>query len=209
MRGERTEAGFTLIEMLVAIALLALIVGMLAGSIQGSRNVLAFIERNNTASALLPAQSYLRSALAQTVPAQLSNATVDRTPVLQGDAARVRFKTFYAPQGQIEGLYNVEVHLEPANARASMFDLVAIQTLLRPAGSDTAAPSRRAVLASNVRAVSFAYFGASDAATQDWQWFQAWSSAERLPRLVRVDVSFGPDQGRIWRHLEIPLQLSD
>ena len=127
------EAGFTLIEMIIALALLSLISAMLAGSVAGTRNVLAFIERNNAASAVLPAQGYLRSAFARTIPAKLGSGPSGRTPVLLGEPAHVRFKTFFAPRGQVEGLYDIEVGLAPATGRASGFDLVVIQTLRRPA----------------------------------------------------------------------------
>ena len=98
------DAGFTLIEMIVALALMSLIVGLLASSVRGTRQVLAFIDRNNVTGAVPPAQSYLLSSFAQTVSAQQAGA--DRPPALLGEPARVRFTTSHAPQGQIEGLYH-------------------------------------------------------------------------------------------------------
>ena len=73
-----SEAGFTLIEIIVALALLSLIMGILAGSVKTARNVLAVIEANNTHSAIVPAQSYLRSAFAQTVSAKSALALANQ-----------------------------------------------------------------------------------------------------------------------------------
>lgn len=206
------EAGFTLIEMIIALALLSLISAMLAGSVAGTRNVLAFIERNNAASAVLPAQGYLRSAFARTIPAKLGSGPSGRTPVLQGEPAHVRFKTFFAPRGQVEGLYDIEVGLAPATGRSSGFDLVVIQTLRRPAQADSLdapVPVLRSTLATNVRSVSFSYFGVDEAEPDGWEWLDSWSSVERNPRLVRIDVTFGPGQTQNWRDVIFPLQLSE
>ena len=210
VRREHFEAGFSLIEIVVALALLSLIMGLLAGSVKGTRNVLAFIERNNTDSAILPAQNYVRSALAQATGR--SRMTVaDQTPGLVGDSRRVHFRTLYSPRGQYEGIYDVEIRLEPAQNNFS--DLVVFQTLLRPKPSDGSdAPptaSFRSILASNVASVSLEYFGIDDAEPGQWQWLDAWSSTERLPRLVRLDVTFAPGQTQSWRRLECPLQFAE
>ena len=207
----RGELGFTLIEMIVALALLSLIMGVLAGSIKVARNVLGAVERTAVANTALPAQSYLRAAFAQTVPARLSTTSADRSPVLVGDATRVRFKTFYATLGQLEGLYTVDIRLEPGRDRDG-FDLVAIQALQRPAAADGSvpdAPSRRSVLATNVRAIRIGYFGTSETKVDDWQWVDAWTSADRLPRLVRIDLTFQPGQGQNWRRVHFPIQLAE
>ena len=153
----RTEqAGFTLIEMIVALALLALVAGLLAGTVRSTRNVMAAIERINAASAVLPAQTYLRSALAQTLPARQSALIGDLTPGLSGGPSGVRFKTFFAPRGQLEGVYRIGVGLEPMPDRSGAYNLIVTQTLLRPApadGSSALAPSLTSTLASNVAAV--------------------------------------------------------
>ncbi len=203
-----SDAAFTLIEVIVSLALLSLIMGMMAGSVKGSRNVLAFIDRNNEASAVVPAQNYLLSSFAQIIPAQASSA--GRPPSLSGDPARVRFTTSYSLQGQIEGLYEIELHLEPMSGRARSFELVAVHRLSRPASADTAPPSgRRATLASNVVAASFSYFGTIDGEPDKWQWLDNWTSADRLPRLVRIDVKFTSGHVQNWRRLIFPLQLAD
>ena len=204
-------AGFSLIEVIVALALLSLITGLLANSIRGTRNILAAVARNTAAGASVPAQNYLRSAFAQTVPATPGFTTGARTAALEGDGARVAFKTSYAPKGQFEGLYRVEVRLEPGPARASGSDLVVIQTLVRPSadGDEAAPPGQRSTLASNVSAISFSYYGVDLSQPGDWQWLGSWSSPDKLPRLVRLEVTFAPGLGQSWQPLEFPLQLAD
>ena len=206
-----SDAAFTLIEVIVGLALLSLVMGMMAGSVKGSRNVLAFIDRNNAASAVVPAQSFLLSSFAQVVPAQLSVAAADRAPPLSGNSTHVRFTTFHSPQGQIEGLYDIELRLEAMGSRPGAYDLVAEHRLSRPPQEKEVAapPSRRSTLASNVVAASFSYFGTIDAEPDNWRWLDTWSSADRLPRLVRIDVRLAPDQPQLWRRLVFPLQLAN
>ena len=204
------EDGFSLIEVIVGLAILSIIMGILAGGVQASRNVLGFIERMNAANAVLPAQSFLRSALAQTSLSTLAVNT-DNMPGLQGDSTHFHIKTFYAMRGQAEGFYHLDVHLEQRK-NSPAFDLVAVQSPVRPPPADGEAfevPSLRLKLAANVRAVHFEYFGTSDGQSGDWQWFDSWSATDRLPRLVRVDVTLAPGEAQLWRRLEFPLQLAE
>lgn len=208
----RSQDGFTLIEVIVALALLSLIMVIMGEAVRSARNVLAFVERSNAASAIAPGQSYLRSVLAQAIPPGLSIASVTGTRGLRGDPSSVRVNTLYAMRGQIQGAYHIEVFLEPMTGTASAFNLVAVQTPIRPLpaeGSDVEIPSQRLKIASNVVSAAFAYFGTRDAEPGVWQWFDSWSSTERLPRLVRVDVTLAPGQAQVWRRLEFPLQLAD
>jgi general secretion pathway protein J len=205
-------AGFTLIEMIVALALLSLVMGLLASTVRSSRHVLAVIDRNNMASAIVPVQSYLLSSFAQIVPPQLNRASTDRKPSLLGDAASVRFTTFHAPQGQIDGLYNVELHLVSNGDRASLFDLVATHTLFRPTtndAKDVPVQRRRSILASNISAITFSYFGTVDGEPNTWRWLDTWSSVDRLPRLVRINVKLAQGPSQNWQQLKFPLQLAD
>lgn len=205
------QSGFTLIEMLVALALLALAMAVLAGSVRLSRSVLAAIDRNSAASARLPAQAYLRSALAATVPPSTTDTQTAPEPPLEGDATRLRFVTVHATRAQLQGAYVVEVGLSPSRSIAGQLDLVAEQRLLRPASDRAGSPdrqARRAVLAANVAGVTFAYFGATGDTPPAWRWFDAWSATARLPRLVRIELTFASGQGRPWR-LDVPLQMAE
>ena len=90
------DAGFTLVEVVVALALLAMIMALLAESIRGARRVLALVERNTAANAVVAAQSYLRSALAQSVPAPNDGNSENQDLGFSGGPNSVRFTTTYA-----------------------------------------------------------------------------------------------------------------
>ncbi len=206
------EAGFTLVEMVVALALLALITAVLAGSISGARRVLAMIERNNVANSVVAAQNYLRATFAQALPMAAEDTAEGRVPAFAGGPANVRFATTHVPRGQFEGVYRVEIGLEPSTARDRAFDLVVTQTMIRNAPSDGAPSpvlSRRSTLVPNIQRVSFSYFGVVGDAEDQFQWQTLWSKPDRLPRLVRIDVTFDEGDPRIWLRLQVPVYLSD
>ena len=99
----------------------------------------------------------------------------------------------------------------PMAGRAGAYDLVVIQTLQRltPAdGAPAPVPSLKSTLTSDVASVSFRYFGASDSDPLDLQWLERWSSAERLPRMVEVGVTFAGTKPP-WQRLEFPLLLAE
>ena len=146
-------------------------------------------------------------ALAQTVPVRVTTLSGDVSPGLVGNATQVRFKTLYAPHGQLGGLYWIDVHLEPTVGSRTTYDLIATQTLVRP--DVEGAPVEvglRSTLATHVIAVSLRYFGTEDGDVALFQWQPEWSS-DRLPRLVRFDVTFAPGQPQIWQRIDLPLQL--
>ena len=212
MRRSRSHDGFTLIEVLVGLVLLSLVMGILAQGLRDARNVLAYVERSNAAIAIVPGQDYLRSVFAQAIPPGQSIVSVTGTRGLQGEATSVRVNTLHALRGQIEGAYHVDVFLEPMNGTGSAFNLVAVQTPVRPPpdeGSNLDIPSQRLTIASNVVSAAFGYYGTRDGEPDDWQWFQSWSSTERLPRLVRADVTLAPGEAQVWKQLVFPLQLAD
>ncbi len=209
---ETGEAGFTLVEMVVALALLALIMALLAGSINIARRVLATIETNNAANSVVAAQNYLRATFAQAFPLAPEDTAEGRVPSFAGGPANVRFATTHVPRGQVEGVYRVEIGLEPSTVRNRAFDLVVTQTMIRNAPSDgESSPvlSRRSTLVPNIQRVSFSYYGVVGDAEDQFQWQTFWSKPDRLPRLVRIDVTFGAGDPRIWLRLQVPLHLSD
>ena len=206
----RNEAGFTLIEMLVAIALLAMLAALLAAGLRTARLAVAFVAQSNAAMPVQAAQAYLRSALeqARTVP-RAGSANQELT--FLGSANAMIFTTSHAPRGQYDGLYRVEISLERSADRRAGLDLVVIQSLARPPMSDAQAPPavrRRARLLDNIQSADFSYFGGVDEANRP-QWRNGFADLDKLPRLVAIDVRFADADPRTWHPLIVPLYVSD
>ncbi len=205
-------AGFTLIEMLVGIALFALIASVLAASIGTARMALSFVERSNAALPAQGARTYLHTALGQARPVQRGSGASGGELSFLGNPGSMTFTTSYAPDAQIDGIYRIEIGLETTAGPTSAFDLVVTQTLARPPAADDQPPPpvarRRSRLLDRVRSVEFNYFGALDDDGVS-RWRPAWAHLDKLPRIVAIDVQFVAGDTRQWQRLIVPLFVSD
>jgi general secretion pathway protein J len=205
----RGDDGFTLIEMLVAVALLSIMMVLLIGAIGNARVALAFVERANVVTPVYSAQNYLRSALLQARAKQRGLDSNDREIGFLGDAQNMTFTTSFAPNGQFGGLYQVRIGLE-RSAGGQSYELIVTQALDRPASNDerAAVPKLRAVLIENVEAVAFSYFGPKEDKPAP-EWLDGWSQTYRLPALVSIELKFARGDSRTWYRLIVPLFASD
>ena len=208
---DSNDEGFTLIEMIVALALLALITTLLAGSMSGARQVLGMVERNTSVVTIGAVQTYMRSALLEVVAQSAGGADDSFATPFAGNQTNIQFATTYVPQGQIGGAYSVAFKLVPAMAGPT-FDLIATQTLVRDkdaAIAGSGAPQLRSVLVANVVGIEFGFFGAQGDNADELQWHSVWTKQDRLPRLVRIDVQFPNGDPRTWHRLQVPLRMAD
>ena len=206
-----TEAGFSLVEVIVALALLALMAAMLAGIVNGSRQVFGMLLRNDAANSTGPVQTYLRSVFSQALVVA-SDAPQARLSGLTGQPGHVVFTTSYAGRGQLEGVYLVDLGLHPSLDGSAGYDLVATRSLARGRSEDgtpLSAATQRTALLTHVAHLSLAYYGRRDLSSEDWLWLDEWPFPDRLPSLVRVDVVFGSRDPRSWHRLQIPLPMAN
>lgn len=209
--GRQDEAGFTLIDMLVALVLFSLMAALLTGTIATARRALGFIELANATTPVSAAQNYLHSALIQARSKPRVGNADDTQLSFTGDQESMSFITSYVPRGQFDGLYHVKVELEPSPGRRDTYNLVVIQTLDRPTATDQSpplSPTLRSVLIENVSAAAFSYFGATEE-QNSFQWQDRWSQLYRLPALVAIEVQFAKGDNRVWHRLNIPIYASD
>ncbi len=190
MNRTSASAGFTLVETLASLAILAMLSLMLVLGAQFGRRTLTRADGGQGA-AVEAAQTLLRSRLQRTFPYGHPNSgfpTVD----FNGAADRIQF---YAPPPDSVGpdaLQHYALSLTPGgDLRLSMVSDLA---------NDQAQPTRTIPLLSGVASVEFAYFGL---ATPDVQprWRAVWRNQANLPRLVRVRVGFPPGDRRLWPDL--------
>ncbi|WP_045835012.1 prepilin-type N-terminal cleavage/methylation domain-containing protein [Hyphomicrobium sp. 99] len=185
------DAGFTLIEMLVSLALLALISATLIQMINGARRALNFADRTNSAVPIMNAQNYLHNALIHALG-------------VAGDSDHIAFTTSYAPLGAYQGLYRVSIGPSP-NGHGG-FDLVAEQELVRQETNTPAAtPHLRSRLIENIAGVSFSYFTKHDEGEDSWQ--SDWISG--MPTMISVDVRFPRNDVRRWQPMIVSIAAAD
>ena len=179
----RREAGFTLIEVLVALALSALVSVILLNGIRLS----AFgLDRHTRQAELLNRRQSVDEILRRSLGAA---AQVARTAggEFMGLPDRVEFLAAAEDAGP--GLYRVSLAVDGARTDRP---LMLRRQLAAPVGDPRAVAS---ILTDNVRSVRFAYFGA-DGADAEPIWHDRWESLSVLPLMVRLTLSRDGDPPR-------------
>ena len=167
------EAGFTLIEMLVALALSALVSLIM---LYGVRLAAAGLDRHSRQAERLDSRQSLDDILRRTLG---SAALIPRSAgtVFIGKPDALEFLGVAEDSGP--GLYRITLTVDPARADRP---LILKRQLAVPAGDPRVASG---VLAVKVREFRLAYFGA-DTAGADPTWHANWQSLGFLPLMVRV-----------------------
>ena len=194
-RKEATDAGFTLVEILVALTLLAVVSLILYSSLHFG--VLAWdrgATHSRAAEEVSLAQLLLQREISNAYPLFIvGDATHKKidfggrqtrlnflapAPALFGAAGMVRFTVSQEPDGATERLV-VSVRQELAN--------------------DNEPPLAESLI-SNLRSVEFSYYG-SDGETAAPQWVNEWVDRMQLPQLIRIRVRFPERDVRVWPDL--------
>ena len=180
------EAGLTLVEMIVAMAIGAMVVAFLA---QGTSLIRGF----GRLGAIVSGQDEtlaVRDHLRDTVAAALGGGT---GPHSNGFAGIGDTAVFTVPGDRLfetGGPVRVTLAALPDGNRMTLAETRAPQ-----GGSETVGRTRR--LVTGAMRISFGYFGAGsgDAAAG---WTGEWTDPGTSPALMRIDVSFPPGDGRRW-----------
>lgn len=187
-----SEAGLTLLELLVSLALLGLLFTVLQGGFALGQRVW---ERATTRlaariDAVEAAQVFLRDRIARANPAygrlaggrvsfegDQSRLTFDAPPPdAVGAGTYLRYTLAVGQEGELELLWKPDTHGSPL------------------------APLNRSSILPGVAGLELGYFGARGG-DPEARWHDTWRQQPRPPDLVRIRLSFPPGDGRIWPDL--------
>jgi general secretion pathway protein J len=206
LRCSRRSAGFTLVELMVALLLLALISGVLYGSLSLSANSWDRGEaKADQASDMRQTAEFLRQALGAEHPLRLHKA-VDQPLYFAGASDSLAFAG--ATPGRVGGgIYYFRIALA-ASGQSSKLVLsrtIPDYTAVKPPSFDTADAS---VLAEGVAQLKFSYFGRDPDANDvvDPTWRDHWDDPQILPLLIRMDVK--TTQGTSWPSLVVEPKIA-
>lgn len=201
----RSQRGFTLLELLISVALLALLTTFLFEGLRlVTRNLGPESNRLDRASRIAVTENFLRAQLADARPV-LEAATGWKSIEFDGRADGIDFVSVAPESVSVAGLQALSVVYEKgAGARGG--ELLLRWRPYEGSSPRTAAPDvRNSWLLDHVRSAEFAYFGVASP-NQPPAWHAAWQDMAYLPSLVRLSLDFSDAQRM--PELVIALRLS-
>ncbi len=196
--------GFTMIELMIALVLLALMSAVLFGSLNlAGRSATAGNAKAESTSGMRLAGDYLRTQLAAQHPQRMRK--VAEFPLLfGGDVDQLRYAAPLPGRVGLGGVwfYRLKLATVPGREKPSLIlerMIPDVNALDKPEFVD----AERSVLADDIKELKIAYFGVTNGSSLDEAptWRDQWDDPQLLPQLIRVDVT--PEKGTAWPTLVI------
>jgi general secretion pathway protein J len=195
----RPQAGFTLLEIMIVMSLLAVLLMLVGGALVGAnRAVLTADGYTTRLDERRAAQAFLRQAISQALPLDLAENDHSGAGLFVGSAQRVQF-TATLP-GNLGGgiqLHTLEMAGPAADRRLQIAFAQVQDNVLRAWGEPQ-------VLLHGVAGLSLSYCGVTPKG-EATGWLDQWPWPNRLPRAVRVAVQM--DGAVNWPSEVIALRL--
>ena len=180
----RAEQGLTLIELLLSLAILAILTGFLAGGLSMARQAFGADRASEIGSETSAAIQTVAALVGSALPARFDGAGPKDALGFDGRGEAIAFVGLSEGRSLRGGPHKIVL-------RRSGGDLVADFVPLTGArAKENAEPAAtRVVVLSGVRDIRIGYFGAVDAKAKP-AWRADWIRAERLPDLVSIRIEF-------------------
>lgn len=205
MKRANTQSGMTLIELVVALGLLALLVGSLAAALGVSaRGSVAIETRAEHGEALRVAQQTLRRYLTQARPVRTLVGQREQA-VFAGEAEAVGFVGVMPPWPSGGGLYRVLLSVQDTDAGRALV-LTRQVTVGEAASFEFGTAADQAVIISGISALRWSYYGLDPSGRQG-AWRASWRGERDLPRLVRLEIVFADPAAPAWPPMVVALPL--
>ena len=193
------ESGFTLVELMVALALLGLMSATLAGSLAlAGRSWDAGETKVADTASMRVAQEFLRSQL-EGQHAQRMKKMPDVPILFGGDRGEMRFAAPLPSRVEGGGIWYYRLRVAEVDGHSSL-----ILDRMVPDVTATSMPdfggAEHSVLATDVKSVAIGYLGpdpgVATGAGFEPAWRDRWEDTQRLPMMIRIDVE--PARGAKW-----------
>jgi general secretion pathway protein J len=196
------EAGFTLVELLAALALFSLLCTLLFGNVRfGMRAWQYGAVHAEQVDQTMVVQGVLRRIIEEAYPLFLVSDPTHPHVDFDGMQTSLDFLSSAPTAAGAGPRYRFLVATDKVGGKT---DLVMTS---RPELASTADANTRTVLLADIERVEFSYFGAtlSDSAAQ---WRNEWLQQAAAPQLVRVRAWFPAHDGRKWPDLLVTPRIS-
>lgn len=201
------DKGFTLLELIISLALISLIVVFLSGGFKFGRRVWETTESIHDRASLGPIQNYLRSTLSRARPIFFKSTQSIGSVAFIGDQNRLQFVANQSGNLMVGGVHIVEFLIKE---KRKFVNLEVRQHVYRRDVFDKSRPSDAddtRILIENAKKVRFRYYGAvTPGGPKDWH--TTWRDNSTLPNLVGINLEFTEDDPRKWPELIVELRLA-
>ncbi len=203
------DGGYTLLEVLIAVALLAAIATLASNTLRYARQSYTRTQTELETAGPQVVQHFLYRLIEQAQPIHLPARRSDEATFVLGGSLRLQFMSNYTVAAQYAGIYETELVFEPTNGELG--DIVLRQRPYRPRkdnsdGLDGVAEA--IVLLRSVQSLRIQYLGAGRLGEPDI-WQDTWTNSKFLPKLIQIDISFATGDSRIWPSLISRPKLAD
>ena len=198
----RRVRGFTLLELIIALVLLALLSGVLFGSLKlAGRSTDSGEAKAGAAASMRLAQQFLRTNLEAQHPLRMRKI-LDWPLLFTGTADELRYAGRLPARVAGGGMWYYRLVIRSEDPRSPLVLERMIPDLSADALPEFVNPER-SVLAENIATLRIGYFGreADAAPSVAPSWRDQWNDTQRLPLLIRIDVA--PKAGPPWPTLYV------
>ena len=203
------NSGFTLLELLVSLALLSLIATYLFTSLSFGRRAWEVAGSLSEPAAVQAARDFIRNRLARARPILTTIGNTQRSVVhFEGKRDTVRFAALARGQTEISGVYDILLSTV-SDMRGGRSLAVASSIYGNPTNANGRArgSGRPRVLLENIVRTEFSYFGSVREGKRA-EWHPTWTEPNRLPTHISIKVVFAEQDKRRWPELSVRLRLS-
>lgn len=198
-RGASGPPGFTLLEVMISITLLAILASVIGGalrlvhrSIEGGERKIAAAERLRNSIALIDAQ------LQSSVPATEGDG-LDKRFIFEGDGETLKFVSTVSVWGGRKGPVIVEYKWDRNEREGG--------TLHVSERSTVTEAKRKTFFLNDLHALSFEYY-CRKPLEDDGEWFEEWKEPDAIPQKIRLHFTKGKKKATYVFPIRITAKLS-
>lgn len=200
--GARLCSGFTLLELTIALTLLALLSAVLFGSLRlAGRSTDAGEAKAEATASMRLAQDFLRTNLEAQHPLRMRKL-LEWPLLFRGERNELRYAADLPPRAAGGGIWYYRLAVRDDDARSPLTLERVIPDLMADALPEFP-NARRSVLAEGIAELTLGYYGrdADSAVNVAPTWRDRWDDPQQLPLMIRIDVT--PRQGPAWPTLYV------